>query len=443
MKALVVDSSRVVIHMLSGVFGKVGIETLAAGSGVEALSFLKQEQVDLLCFSYELGDMNGIDLFVAARAAKLLRLQPALMFASTHSKDVVTRALEIGVTECFSKHKMKHFEQFVENFAAGTRIKINGSVLLVEDSVAMALYYRNVLENMGLRVEHCLSAEDAIEKISLSHYDLVVSDYVLAGTETGLSVIRFVRSSPGKKAQTPVLVISAFDEVARKVEVMRNGANDFIAKPVVAEELEVRVSNLITMQKLVRRLEYQHEAMRDMAMRDPLTSLYNRYYLDEISPGLIGEVLEGGLPLILMVIDIDHFKRINDTHGHKSGDMVLEQLAKALQGFCRNDDMVARVGGEEFVAILPSVGMAEAIVRAEALRVLIANLMPLGIPVTVSIGLSLLRMGESYDDLFRRADAAVYRAKAAGRNRIEVSATALGAPSTDGIDGLHAQGNKA
>lgn len=423
MKALIVDPSRVVVSTLSMLFGRYGIDSSSVGCGQDALSLLAHEQVDLICFAYELSDMNGIDMFISARANKLLHHhQPGLMFASTHDKSAVDRALEAGVTECFSKNNLSQLEQFVEKFAAGSQSRIDGSVLLVEDSSSAAMLYRRTLEQMGLCVEHCRSAEEAIILLEHQNFDLVITDYMLAGVETGFSVIRAVRDLPGRKSMTPILAISAFDNTARKVEVLRNGANDFVAKPVVTEELEVRVTNLITLRKLMRRLESQHEAMKQIAMRDQLTSLYNRHYLYAVLPGLVEDTRARKQPLALMVIDIDHFKKINDTHGHKEGDQVLELVAGVMQRFFGGDDVIVRMGGEEFVVILPNARLGQAYDRAEELRSSIESLQPCGIPVTVSLGVTVLAGQERYEDLFSRADAAMYRSKANGRNRVEVSA---------------------
>ncbi|MGZ5029097.1 MAG: response regulator [Methylobacter sp.] len=119
---------------------------------------------------------------------------------------------------------MSQLEQFVEKSAAVGQVSIEGSVLLVEDSSSAAMLYRRTLEQMGLRVEHCRSAEEAIILLEHQSFDLVITDYVLAGVETGFSVIRAVRELPGRKSMTPVLTISAFDNIARKVEILRNGA---------------------------------------------------------------------------------------------------------------------------------------------------------------------------------------------------------------------------
>lgn len=418
MRVLIVDPSRTVTVTLATLFVKFGCEHCAAGSGQEALSVLERQAVDLLCFTYELPDMNGIDFFVAAKARRLVHTQPCLLLTSRQCTDITTMALKAGVTECFSKHRPEELERFVELFVESNRRRVNGRVLLVEDSSSSALFCREVLERMGLQVEHCQDAEKAIMLWGAQNYDLVLTDYVLSGSLSGLSIIRAVRESSGKKALTPILAISSFNDTARKVEILRNGANDFVSKPMVAEELEARVFNLLSTQKLMRQLEMQHETMKGIAMHDPLTSLCNRGYLEEMIPGLIGDAHDRGEPLSLIVVDLDGFKQINDSGGHKAGDLALQQAAKSMQGCSRSDDLVARIGGDEFVVVLPRLNLTDAITRGRGIRTRIAALNPGGMAVTASIGVAALLPGEDYDTLFRRADNAMYRAKSEGRNRV-------------------------
>lgn len=407
-----------VSNILTELFARYGMDSTVVTSGRDALEALEAGSIDLLCFAYELIDMNGVDMYVRARARKLVHHQPAVLFAATHEKAVIDRAIEAGVTECFSKRQFARFEQFVENFTSNRHALQGSRVLLVEDSPSAALYYSHIMTDMGLAVDVCDSADAAILRFDAGHYDLVMTDYVLAGTETGFAVIRAVRATPGRKGDTPILVISAFNDTARKVELLRNGANDFISKPVIADELQVRITNLITMRKLMRRLESQHESMRVMAMHDQLTSLYNRYYLEIKAASLIDAAHADGSDLALAVVDLDHFKRINDNHGHKAGDRVLETAASAMRRVVRSSDVIARVGGEEFVVVMPGIRLAEATERAEQIRLEIGIERPAAVPVTASIGVATLSSGESYDDIFRRADAAAYRAKADGRNRV-------------------------
>jgi diguanylate cyclase (GGDEF)-like protein len=142
--------------------------------------------------------------------------------------------------------------------------------------------------------------------------------------------------------------------------------------------------------------------------------------------GMQGDARESGQHLSLMVVDIDHFNELNETMGYKTGDLVLQQVAKVLEAACRKDDLVARVGGEEFAIALPGIGLADAAECGEAIRAKIMQLSPCGISVTASIGIAEMIKGEVYDELYRRAGSAMYCAKLGGRNRVMVAAQSAG-----------------
>ncbi|MDD2852311.1 MAG: diguanylate cyclase [Desulfuromonadaceae bacterium] len=423
MKVLLVDPSRAVTLMLGTLLGKFGALYFTAGSGREALSVLERETVDVLCFTYELPDMDGVDFISAAKARNLIHAQPCLMFSSTQGSEITARALSAGVTECFPKHNLEKLERFIERFVRNNRRRIGGHVLLVEDSASGAAFCRHVLEQMGLRVDHCTGAEKAITLFGTHAYDLVLTDYILDGVLSGLALIGAVRESAGRKAFTPILAMSSFSDTARKVEILRSGANDFVSKPMVAEELEARVFNLISTQNLMRQLEVQHEAMKEIAMHDPLTSLHNRCYLDVAIPDLLRSVRDRGEPLSLILVDLDKFKLINDTAGHKIGDMALQRAAEVMKECCCGNDLAARIGGDEFIMILPGVDLAGAIERGEELRIRIAGVSVGDFMLTASIGVAAMLPDEDYDALFHRADSALYLGKAGGRNRVTAASS--------------------
>jgi len=262
------------------------------------------------------------------------------------------------------------------------------------------------------------TAEEAIASLDEVDYAIVVTDFVLEGMQTGMSVIRAVRALPGRKRELPILALSSIDSIARRVEILRAGANDFVTKPVIAEELAARLGNLLMLRELFDQLEAQHELVKEMALHDRLTSLHNRHHLDAEMPALMADAQAKGSPLTLVVVDIDHFKNINDRYGHSRGDEVLIAVADILRGIVRGRQLVARYGGEEFVLVLPGSSTIQAGLATERLRERIEAARPGGIPVTASFGVATLRPGENFDQLFSRADAAVYEAKRGGRNQV-------------------------
>jgi len=156
------------------------------------------------------------------------------------------------------------------------------------------------------------------------------------------------------------------------------------------------------------------------AITDDLTGLYNKAYLNENGRQMLSAAQRHGYPLSLMVIDLDFFKQVNDRHGHDTGDRVLEAVGRLLGENCRNEDLAARFGGEEFTVLLPHCSLANACRKAEHLREKIAALNPAGLSVTTSIGVTGTRIDETldYETLFSQADKALYRAKEEGRNRV-------------------------
>jgi diguanylate cyclase (GGDEF)-like protein len=166
------------------------------------------------------------------------------------------------------------------------------------------------------------------------------------------------------------------------------------------------------------------DVLRQQALRDPLTGLYNRRHLDAALARELERTAEHQTPLSLIIADIDHFKRINDTWGHAAGDAVLQMVAQALSHQVRSTDVVCRMGGEEFVLVLPDTPLEVASRRAERVRALLESTCALQDPpvgrVTVSLGVAAAPAhGQTSGALLAAADAALYRAKAAGRNRVE------------------------
>jgi two-component system, cell cycle response regulator len=166
----------------------------------------------------------------------------------------------------------------------------------------------------------------------------------------------------------------------------------------------------------------------EMALYDPLTGLNNRRFMERRLPAMIDTARQRASPLTMMILDIDHFKRINDTYGHDAGDHVLKGFAAELQEIVRGGDLVCRLGGEEFVVAMPGVDANHAARMAERARRTIENKeFPIGdalgsVSITVSIGLADFRGQQDSADLYRRADRALYVSKSAGRNRVTLDA---------------------
>ena len=204
--------------------------------------------------------------------------------------------------------------------------------------------------------------------------------------------------------------------------------NDYLVRPIDCNELVARVRTQLRRKRYADSLRDNVQTAIEMAMIDPLTGLNNRRYLESHLATLLYQAAHRGRPLSLMILDIDHFKAVNDTHGHNAGDEILKSFSSCIRKAARTADLVCRLGGEEFVVVMPDTSLVVATRIAERIRSAIeAESFPLDeqggtIPVTVSIGLADRGLDANPDALFKRADRALYASKASGRNRVTAAA---------------------
>lgn len=416
-KALIVDSSKSTRRILSSLLKEYGIEVEEAVSPAQAMEMLDARPVDLLLFSYQHKSMHGIDFFKALPLKTRTRCVSLLM-VSTAMQKVAHEAIEAGITACFSKLNIASLNVFIRNFAQFKRNKLQGKVLLIEDSPAVLKVYSDRLAQMGLACDCCADAEEAIQHIFEKNYDLVITDFNLAGLGDGFSVISAVRNSLDKAiSRVPILAISGLNSPARRTQLLLNGANDFYSKDSSLEEFEIRVKHLLENYDLLLTYEKQYQSMQALATHDALTKLYNRHYLRSVQEQVIAEANQYFTPLSLIVVDVDFFKRINDTYGHKIGDEVLAATGALFSQFFAND-LCFRIGGEEFLVILKNATMLAATKSAQSFCAFFASQHLSGLNVTISAGVASYHAGDDFEHLFARADGALSLAKHSGRNQV-------------------------
>ena len=420
MNALIIEDSPVFRQMVQHTLEQLGFQTECAALAADGMAALERRRFDLLILDLHLPDQSGLEMARRIRAQAAHRLLPILMLTSDDSKLLMQRALDAGVTELFRKTKIAELHDSLREYIARMQKQLRGRVLLIEDSPTTSELLAYMLQKMSLDVDRFETGEAALEALGKANYDLIVSDIVLAGQMTGLSVTRAVRSMEGEVARIPILGLSALEDAARKIEMLKMGANDYVPKPVVEEEFIARVSNLIVSKQLFDQVQQQRRELRERSIHDALTGLYNRHYLAEVSTLLFAQADRQQRPLAVMMVDLDHFKKINDTYGHDVGDKVLAGVGQLLARDCRQGDVAARFGGEEFVILLPDCNLAAAQQRAERLLSDLRDLRPANIPVTASIGVSVQGSSQvmGFDQLFKMADEAVYEAKQSGRNKV-------------------------
>ncbi len=424
MKALIAEPSKAYRQLLETVCHTVGLKPTFVTTTDDALHHLSHHPIDLMLTSLQLQDGDGIELCKKIRELKNTKHIPVILLTAEENRAVFEPAAQAGVTEIFHKSDISRLQNYLNDFInrESTHNSMDARVLYVEDSLSVAKLTIHILETMGLTIDHFTHAEQACDAFQTTNYDLLLTDIFLAGNMSGVGLVREIRSIEKGKSHIPVLAMSAQDDSARKIELLNCGANDYVAKPILKEELMARVHNLITNKKLLDKLKAQQDLLQEMAMTDQLTELYNRHFLMELAPKHISEALRHKHPLSLIVVDLDNFKTVNDTHGHSMGDIVLTETAQLLKAACRNEDIAARFGGEEFVLILRHCDAEDARKKAELLRMKVSDLNPEGIAISASFGIAELPLDNpcKFDILFSAADHAVYQAKAQGRNCVVV-----------------------
>jgi two-component system cell cycle response regulator len=223
----------------------------------------------------------------------------------------------------------------------------------------------------------------------------------------------------------PLLAVVDFDQRPRLIKALEIGVNDLLARPVDPGELCARAKTQIRRKRYTDYLRNNLDQSLELAVTDQLTGLHNRRYMDGQLTALVARAAHGGEPVCLLAVDIDHFKKINDGFGHDVGDEVLREFAVRLASNVRAVDLPVRHGGEEFLVVMPDTRIDDARRIAERLRLHVAGspFRVMGgaevLDVTISIGVAASLPGEATPDgLLKRADAAMYEAKAAGRNRV-------------------------
>lgn len=299
----------------------------------------------------------------------------------------------------------------------------NRTVLVAEDSRVVRAILRAPLRAHGYRVLEASDGEQALACCLRDRPDVVLLDVEMPILD-GHQVLARIKQQP-ELADVPVVFLTARATTEDVVQGLRLGAHDYLRKPFEASELLARVSAALRVKSLQDELRRRNLELDRMSRTDALTGLCNRRHLEERLNEFVSLGRRHGEDLAAAMIDLDHFKRVNDAAGHPAGDAVLQVAAERLRDILRAEDVLGRWGGEEFLALLPRTDAAGAQLAAERMRQAVAD-SPIPLPeggeiqVTASIG-AAAGIGDRAADLISRADVALYEAKAAGRNRVVVA----------------------
>lgn len=296
------------------------------------------------------------------------------------------------------------------------------SILIVEDDPFTRAVLGRRLEKCGYRVTAVASAEVAIDELKRGLPAIVLLDIKLPGM-SGLELLEWLRGEYRTRG-LPVILISALKENKDIVRGLELGANDYVAKPINLPVLLARIRTQFTILDMIIRLEAQKKLFARMAILDELTGVFNRRSLDELLKAEAARCIRYDISLAVLMVDIDYFKQVNDDYGHVVGDDILRRVTRRIAGVLRSSDILCRYGGEEFSIILPHTDLVRGAEAAERIRRVIEE-SPFRsgeneLSLTISVGVANLDPGVENpgEKLLEAADAALYRAKREGRNRV-------------------------
>jgi two-component system cell cycle response regulator len=444
-KILVVDDVEANVRLLEAKLSAEYYEVVGVNDGVTALATAAAILPDIILLDVMMPGMDGFEVCRRLKEDPITRHIPVVLVTALDGRSDRITGLEAGADDFLTKpiddvmlfarvRSLTRLKLIIDELrdreASGRRMGViagaaarlggqGGRVLIVDDNERQA---DRVLTELA--IEHRPVFEQDPEKAHLTArgpVDLVIVN-AAARTFDGLRFAATLRSDDATR-HLPILAIVDTDEKARVVKALEIGVNDLLSRPIDPQELSARVRTQIKRKRYTDFLRDNLDHSLELAVTDQLTGLHNRRYMTGQLNALVNRAVRGGDPVSALMIDIDHFKKINDSFGHAVGDEVLREFAVRLASNVRAVDLPCRYGGEEFTVIMPDTSLEDAGRIAERIRLHVAG-SPFRVgeeqlTVTISIGASSTSgEGDTPDALLKRADDAVYEAKSGGRNKV-------------------------
>ena len=452
-RVLVVDDVSTNVKFLEARLSAEYFDVTTASNGAEALTLCERGECDIVLLDVMMPDMDGFEVCRRLKSNPATHHIPVVMVTALDQPSDRVRGLDVGADDFLTKPVNEM--ALISRVRSLTRLKMvtdelrmraltsreiglespereavaeagrNGRILIVDDRPSS---YERIAAMLG---EHAVEVEaepaEALIRAAEGDYELIIVSLSLENFD-GLRLCSQLRSVD-RTRHIPILVIADPDSNARLARGLEIGVNDYLVRPLDKNEMLARVRTQIKKKRYAERLRDNVQMSIEAAITDALTGLHNRRYMETHLNALVEQAASHGKPIAVLVLDIDFFKAINDTHGHDAGDDVLREFALRIRKSIRNIDLACRYGGEEFVIVMPETDMGVATMVAERLRRAVAGeSFPVQqgmklLNVTLSIGLAILNdPGDDAAAILKRADQALYRAKRDGRNRVVADA---------------------
>ena len=441
---MVVDDVEANVRLLEAKLTIEYFDVVSCHDGLTALTLAAETQPDLILLDVMMPGMDGFETCRRLKAQAETRHIPVVLVTALDGREDKIRGLEAGADDFITKplddvilfarvrslsrlkqvmDELREREENSRRMGVSTdgdrRLRAEGGrVLVVDDNEVQA---KKIADQLG--VEHRVTIEanaDAAIKAVRGPLDLVIVN-VAADSFDGLRVLALSKSGDARRA--PVLAVVDPMDRARMVKALELGAADVVNRPIDPDELSARARTQIRRKRYTDFLRDKLDSSLELAVTDALTGLHNRRYMTGQLDALVNRAVHGGSSVALLVLDIDHFKLVNDGFGHDAGDEVLIEFAVRLATNVRAVDLPCRLGGEEFVVVMPGADLEDAGRVAERIRRDVAS-QPFRImggkemlTITISIGVAATcGPHDTPELLLKRADEGVYEAKAKGRN---------------------------
>lgn len=449
-RVLVVDDILPNIKLLEAKLKREYFEVITAQNGQEALDKVASESPDIVLLDVMMPGMDGFEVCQKLKENdETMHIPVVMVTALTDTSDRV-RGLESGADDFLSKpvndvalfsrvrslvrlkmtiDEWRVRESTANQFGMGDKTNVKevpydkAKILLVDD---VAFETEKIIESLNKDDHEVIAAQsgqEAIELTKTNQFDMIVVSLSLK-QEDGLRLCSYFRSSDNTRG-LPLVMLANDDQIEKVAQGLELGAHDYIMRPLDRNEIIARSRSQIRRKRYQEQLRSNYEENLNLAIKDTLTGLFNRRYLTSHFDKLLQRAKDTGKDLCVLMFDLDHFKSVNDTHGHNVGDEVLKTFADRISARIRSFDLFARMGGEEFVAVLPDITQEIATKVADRLRHAIESepfdvSTPDGkLSVTVSIGGAIIHAGnETAEAAMKRADDALYEAKEKSRNLV-------------------------
>ncbi|HWA17928.1 MAG TPA: PleD family two-component system response regulator [Devosia sp.] len=448
-RVLIVDDIPTNVRLLEARLTAEYFDVKTAASGAEALEICASGEIDIVLLDVMMPGMDGFEVCRRIKAAPATMHVPVLMITALDQPSDRVKGLEAGADDFLTKpvddiQLMARVKSLVRLKALTDELRAraqtgeeiamedawqtieransdHGRILLIDSDLRSAERVRSYLAAIHT-VDVLTAPQEAAMQVAGGEYELAIVSMSL-GDFDPLRICSQMRTVEQTRT-LPILLVADESDRARVVRGLDLGVNDFIMRPVERNELIARVKTQIRRHRYAAELRQSVTNTLALAVTDELTGLYNRRYFDRHLTLMLDKAREQERDMAVMLIDMDFFKSVNDTHGHDIGDAVLREFAQRLRRNIRGVDLACRFGGEEFVVLMPDTDYRQAQSVAERVRMSVAERTfqtpgerPLA--VTCSVGVALNETAaDTPESILKRADVALYRAKREGRNRV-------------------------